>query len=114
MDIAALEALSAHDTPYGSIGIVHAGEELHASWVRKDGEEVDPALTTCTREELLCVIRGTLRLELPNSIVHDLDAGSVFVIPPRTPFRAYRWPRESEEPCLYLAVVPADAELSRA
>lgn len=114
MNVTALEALTTHDTPYGSIGVVHAGAELHASWIWKDGEDVDPVLTTCTRENLLFVIRGTLRLELPNAVVHDLHAGELFVIPPNTPFRGYRWPRESEEPCLYLAVTPADAELTRA
>lgn len=114
MNIPALEAVTTHDTPYGSVGVLHAGEELHAWWIWKDGEEVDPMLTTCTREDLLYVVRGTLRVELPNAVHHDLGAGDLFVIPPNTPFRGYRWPRDSAEPCLFLAVTPADAELTRA
>jgi hypothetical protein len=40
-----------------------------------------------------------------------LEAGETFVIPPHVPFRGYRWPRDGD-PCLFLAVAPADATFS--
>lgn len=113
MNIPALDAQTTHDTPYGSVGVLHAGDDLHAWWIWKLGEEVDPVLTTCDREDLIYVVRGKLKLELPDRTIL-LDVGDVFVIPAHTAFRGYRWPRDGDEPCLFLAVTPADAELVRA
>ena len=42
-----------------------------------------------------------------------LHAGEVFVIPAGTPFRGYRWPREGDERCRFLAVAPAGASFTR-
>ena len=64
------------------------------------------------REDLLYVVRGSLRLELEARDPIVLHAGDVFVIPAGTAFRGYRWPRNGE-PCQFIAVAPAGATFSR-
>ncbi len=96
------------ETPYGSVDAFHAGGGLAAWWIDKVGEEIDPAWSTCDRDDLLYVVEGTLRLELEGQEPRDLAAGEVFVIPENTPFRGYRWPRDSER-CRFLAVAPESA-----
>ena len=113
LDVIAREALALEETPYGAVGTVHAGSDLDAWWIWKDGEDVDPELSVCDREDLLYVVRGELRLELEGREPVVLEAGDVFVIPAGTPFRGYRWPREDDEPCLFLAVAPAGATFTR-
>ena len=100
------------DTPYGSVDHFHQGVHLSAWWIDKDGEQIDPAWDSCDREDLLYVVEGTLRLELVGREPIDLPAGSVFVIPPHTRFRGYRWPRDGGR-CRFLAVAPADAVFRR-
>ena len=111
LDVIAREALTQRDTPYGSVGDLYLGRELHAWWIWKDGEDVDPAVSVCDREDLLYVVQGSLRLELEGREPLVLRTGETFVIPPGVPFRGYRWPRDGE-PCLFLAVAPADATFS--
>jgi mannose-6-phosphate isomerase-like protein (cupin superfamily) len=62
------------------------------------------------------VVQGALRLEFGDGKRDPitLEAGDSFVIPAQTPFRGYRWPRESETPCLFIAVSPADVGESKA
>jgi hypothetical protein len=43
LNIHAGEALETRETPFGSVGVVHAGAELHAWWIRKDDEAIDPS-----------------------------------------------------------------------
>lgn len=99
LDVIAREALSQRETPYGSVGDLHLGRELRAWWIWKD------------QEDLLYVVRGSLRLELEGREPVVLRTGETFVIPPHVAFRGYRWPRDGE-PCLFLAVAPADATFS--
>lgn len=112
LDVTARQALSQEDSPYGAVGALHAGSDLEAWWIWKDGEEVEPTLAVMDRDDLLYVIRGSLRLELEGREPLVLRAGEVFVIPAGTPFRGYRWPRDGE-PCLFLAVAPAGATFTR-
>jgi hypothetical protein len=63
------------------------------------------------RDDVLYV-RGSLRLELEGREPAVLLAGELFVIPARTPFHAYRWPRDGE-PCLFLAVASAGGTFTR-
>ena len=111
IDLIAHEAQSVRETPYGSVGVVHEGHDLKAWWISKDAEDMDPVLAVCDREDLLYVVQGSLRLELEGRDAVVLAAGDVFVIPPGTRYRGYRWPRDGE-PCLFLAVTPADATFS--
>lgn len=88
--------------------MLHDGAEITVWRIRKDDEEIDPALSVCDREDVLCVLEGRLRLELQGLEPIVIGAGEVFVIPPGVPFRGYRWPRDGS-PCEFVAVAPADA-----
>jgi mannose-6-phosphate isomerase-like protein (cupin superfamily) len=112
VDVAAREASAVEDSAYGSVGVVHSGEDLDAWWIWKDDEDVEPTLAVIDREDLLCVISGSLRLELEGHESRIVGPGQVAVIPAGTPFRGYRWPRDGE-PCLFLAVAPAGATFTR-
>ena len=107
------EARRIDETPFGSVGALHTGQNLHAWWILKDGEEVDPDWTVFSREDFLYVVQGTLELELADGPTMRLEAGQCFVIPAGQPFRGYRWPRDGEEPCMFLAVASADVETSK-
>jgi mannose-6-phosphate isomerase-like protein (cupin superfamily) len=111
VDVAAREASSVEDSPFGSVGGVHAGPDLEAWWIWKDDEDVEPTLAVMDREDLLCVIEGSLRLELDGES-RVIRQGEVVVIPAGMPFRGYRWPRNGG-PCLFLAVAPAGATFTR-
>ena len=110
--VSARQSLSTEESPYGAVGVVHAGTDLDAWWIWKDDEEVEPAYAVMDREDLLYVIRGSLRLELAGGETHVVGAGEAFVIPAGTPFRGRRWPRDGG-PCLFLAVAPAGAAFTR-
>jgi mannose-6-phosphate isomerase-like protein (cupin superfamily) len=112
LDVIARQALSQEDSPYGAVGLLHAGSDLEAWWVWKDGEEVEPALSVLDRDDLLYVVRGSLRLELDGGEPVVLRAGELFVIPAGTRFRGCRWPRDGE-PCLFLAIAPVGATFTR-
>ena len=112
IDVSNLQALTREESPYGAVGTVYAGADLDAWWIWKDGEEIEPRVAIMDHDDLLYVIRGSLRLELDESDPVVLSAGELFVIPAHTRFRAYRWPRDGG-PCLFLAVAPAGAKFSR-
>ena len=99
-------------SPYGTVGVIHSGPDLEAWWIWKFDEEVEPTFAVMDKEDLLYVVRGSLRLELQGRETQELGPGQTFVIPAGTPFRGYRWPREGE-PCLFLAVAPAGASFTR-
>jgi len=103
--------MSRRETPYGSVEVLHQGADLTAWRIEKDGEEIDPAMEVCDREDALVVLHGTLRMELAGSPPVDVHVGEVFVIPAGVPFRGYRWPRNGE-PCIFAAVAPAGAEFT--
>jgi quercetin dioxygenase-like cupin family protein len=79
-------------------------------WIWKEDEEVDPEWTSFSREDVLYVVQGTLRVELRDAPAVVLEAGDLFVIPAGAAFRGYRWPRDATEPCLFVAVTAAGAE----
>ena len=112
LDVTARAALSVEESPYGTVGVVHAGSELDAWWIWKDGEAVEPTFAILDHDDLLYVVRGSLRLELEGSKPSVLRAGELFVIPAGTPFRGARWPRDGE-PCQFLAVAPAGSTFTR-
>jgi mannose-6-phosphate isomerase-like protein (cupin superfamily) len=112
LDVIARQAESQENSPYGAVGAVHTGADLDAWWIWKDQEEIEPTLSVMDRDDLLYIIRGSLRLELQGQDPLLIAAGELFVIPAGTPFRGYRWPRDGE-PCLFLAVAPAGAVFTR-
>jgi mannose-6-phosphate isomerase-like protein (cupin superfamily) len=95
------------ETPFGSVGVLHASDDLKAWWIWKDEEDVDPAWKVNTHDDFLFVVRGRLKLELRDLEGVVLETGDSFVIPASTGFRGYRWPRDGE-PCLFVAVSPGD------
>lgn len=112
LDVIARQALSLKDSPYGLVGVLHTSSDLEAWWIWKDREEVEPTLSITDRDDLLYIVRGSLRLELEGREPTVLRAGELCVIPARTRFRGYRSPRHGE-PCLFLAVAPAGATFTR-
>jgi quercetin dioxygenase-like cupin family protein len=107
------EALEVTETPYGSVGVVHEGPELTVWWIRKDREEIDPAWTIFTRDDVLHVVEGRLKLEIRGEPDRVLETGDVFVIRAGAAFRGYRWPRDADTPCVFLAVSVAGVETAR-
>jgi mannose-6-phosphate isomerase-like protein (cupin superfamily) len=112
VDVETQEASSVKLSPYGSVGVVHSGTDLKAWWVWKSDEEIEPTWAVVDREDLLYIIKGSLRLDLDGGESHVLRAGEAFVIPAGTRFRGYSWPRDTA-PCLFLAVAPAEANFTR-
>jgi len=112
--VARREALEITETPYGTVGVLHAGDELRAWWIAKEHEEVDPEWTVFSRDDFLFVIRGALTLEFRDAGELVLEAGDAFVIPAGAAFRGYAWPRDADEPCVFLAVSRADVETVKA
>ena len=115
-DVVAREAVEVQDSPYGSVGVLHEGPDLKAWWIWKEREEIEPDWSMLTREDFPYVVRGALRLEFldaPEGGV-TVEAGESYVIPAGKAFLGYRWPRESSEPCLFVAVSRADAEMTKA
>jgi mannose-6-phosphate isomerase-like protein (cupin superfamily) len=100
------------ETPYGTVEDLYTGPELRAWRIHKDAEELEPTTQVCTRDDLLYVVEGTLRLELDGERL-DVPAGELHVIPAGTHYRGYRWPRDGV-PCTFVAVAPADAEFDTA
>ena len=116
LNVIAREAAEVHESPYGSVGVLHEGPDLNAWWIWKDREEIEPDWSTLTREDFLYVVQGSLRLEFrddPGGTL-TIEAGESFVIPAGLAFRGYRWPRDSDDPCLFVAVSPADAVMAKA
>lgn len=107
------EAVEVTETAYGSVGVLHRGSDLDAWWIWKEDENVDPEWTAFSRDDFILVVRGSLRLELRGHDDIVLGAGEAFVIPARTAFRGYRWPRDSNEPCVFVAVSAAGAETDK-
>ncbi len=100
-------------TPYGSVEELYAGPELRAWRIHKDDEQLEPTAQVCTRDDLLYVVEGTLRLELDDGDPIDVHAGELHVIPAGTRYRGYRWPRDGA-PCTFVAVAAADAAFDTA
>jgi mannose-6-phosphate isomerase-like protein (cupin superfamily) len=112
IDVVGRPGSATKESPYGAVGVVHSGADLEAWSIRKDDDEVEPALAVMDRDDLLYVIEGSLRLELEGGETRVISAGQLYVIPAGTPFRGYGWPRDGE-PCSFLAVAPAGASFKR-
>jgi len=112
-DVLELEAREVHESPFGSVGVLHAGSELNGWWIWKEREEIDPEWTIFSCDDFLYIVRGALKLELRDAPDVVLEAGDAFVIPAGTAFRGYRWPRNSDEPCLFVAVSAAERETTK-
>jgi hypothetical protein len=107
---------AARATPYGSVGAILDCDSTEVVWVCKQDEDVDPGWFSQPDTDVLCVVAGQLRVEFkaePGTTL-TLRPGDVLVLPPDTACRAYRWPRDSREAAVFLAVTARSGRAGRA
>jgi hypothetical protein len=100
------EASAVRATPYGSVGTILDSDCTEVVWVCKQDEDVDPGWFSQRDTDVMCVVAGQLRVEFKaeQSTPVTLWPGDVLVLPPDTACRAYRWPRDSSQAAVFLAV----------
>jgi hypothetical protein len=100
------EAAVVRTTPYGSVGTILDSDSTEVVWVCKDDEDIDPGWFSQPATDVLCVVVGQLRVEFKAEpdMALTLQHGDVLVLPPDTACRAYRWPRDSKQAAVFLAV----------
>src|SRR5262249_7279060 len=93
-------------TPYGSVGTILERDSTEVVWVCKQDEDIDPGWFSQPDTDVLCVVAGQLRVEskAEPSAALTLQPGDVLVLPPDTACRAYRFPRDSKQATMFLAV----------
>lgn len=108
VDLLAERRPGERSTPYGSVWDVVSGHGLQAVVVVKDGEEIDPGWFSQETVDLIVLLRGRLRVEFDGGVPAPLtmNPGQLLVIEPGVRCRAYRWPRSSSRPAIFLAVYP--------
>ncbi len=102
------EALDVWHAQTGDVGRVFRGAGIEAVWVSKQDEAIDCQWFSQASVDLIAVIQGQLRVEFAE-VGRDpvvLDPGDLLVLPANTCCRAFRWPRESREATVFLAVYP--------
>jgi mannose-6-phosphate isomerase-like protein (cupin superfamily) len=104
-DVLARAALATKETPYGRTGTLVDEAGLAVVWVEKADDDVDPGWFEYERTDVLLVVQGKLKVEFRDRPGDDrvLEPGVCLVLPPHTACRAYRWPRDSAEPTLFVA-----------
>lgn len=115
VDLLGPERPAGRSTPYGSVWDVVSEHGLGAALIVKEGEEIDPGWFFPGVVDLLLCLRGRLRVEFADGAAPPLTmrAGQLLVIEPGTRCRAYRWPRSSPRPAVFLAVYPEAARPAR-
>jgi len=110
------EAVEVHATPYGSVGTILDSDSTEVVWVCKQDEDIDPGWFSQRDTDVLCVVAGQLRVEFKaeQSATLTLRQGDVLVLPPDTACRAYRWPRDSKQAAVFLAVTARSGRAGRA
>lgn len=105
------EAPRVEKTPYGAVGTMVDDAVIEVVWVAKQDEAVDPEWYSQEELDVLYLVRGMLRVEFADepSASRPLGEGDLLVIPPGTRCRAYRWPRESRNPAIFVAITPRGA-----
>ncbi len=108
------EALEVQTSRTGDVGRLFTGEGLEAEWVYKKQEDVDADWFCYPSVDLLVVIEGQLKVEFERNGLEPrlLNPGDVLVVPPNTRCRAFRWPPESPDAAIFVAVHPAHAPTS--
>lgn len=100
------EAVEIRSSLTGDVGLLYSGEGIEAVWVSKGAERIDRRWFRYPRTDLIVVIQGRLRVEFQGTEPkpRTLGPGDLLVLHPRTPCRAYRWPRSAGKPTIFLAV----------
>lgn len=102
------EALEVQTSSLGSVGKLFSGDGIEAVWVKKQSEEIDPDWFSEPIVDLILVLRGKLKMEFERTDIASrvLEPGDMIVLSSDTRCCAYRWPRETEEATVFLAVYP--------
>lgn len=108
IDLTAQGHTGTRSTPYGSVCEVVSAHGLEAALVVKDGEAIDPDWFSQQTVDLIVLLRGRLRVEFEGDAPPPLTMrpGQLLAIEPGVRCRAYRWPRSSPRPTVFLAVYP--------
>jgi hypothetical protein len=108
VDLLGPERPGERSTPYGSVWDVLSAHGLEAAVVVKRDEAIDPGWFSQAAVDLLVLLRGRLRVEFEGGVPPPLTMhpGQMLVIEPGIRCRAYRWPRSSPRPAVFLAVSP--------
>jgi hypothetical protein len=105
------DALQIQSTPYGEVGSLYVDERIEAVWVRKQDEAIDPEWFSQPTVDLILVMQGQLKVEFERGKEDRvLRQGDLLILPGDTRCKAYRWPRESEQAAIFLAVYPVESE----
>ena len=98
---------------FGAGGTVHSGDGIEVVWVAKQDEPIDADWFSTDTVDLMLVVRGRLRVEFADQAFPELtlDTGQLLVLPAHTRCRAYRWPRDSREATVFVAVDPQAARV---
>lgn len=108
IDLLSKKRRGERQTPYGAVWDVVSVHGLEAAVVTKHGEEIDPGWFSQEVVDLVVLLRGHLRVEFDGSAHPPLtmQPGQMLVIEPGMRCRAYRWPRYSPRPAVFLAIYP--------
>jgi len=103
------EATEIRTTPFGSVGTVFSGRRLELVWVSKHAEQIDDSWFRMREVDLIMVVQGRLKVEFadPRHPERVLHPGEVLVLPAEARCRAYRWPRDAQQPTIFVAAYPA-------
>jgi hypothetical protein len=99
------------------VGTILDCDSTEVVWVCKQDEDIDPGWFSQPDTDVLCVIAGQLRVEFkaePSTPTLTLRTGDVLVLPPDTACRAYRWPRDSKQAAVFVAVTARSRRAGRA
>lgn len=107
-NVLAGEASHVRTTPFGEVGTVFSGQRMELVWVSKHGEPIDENWFRMKEVDLIMVMQGQLKLEFDSPGQRDrvLGVGEVLVLPAEARCRAYRWPRDTEQATIFMAVYP--------
>ena len=105
------DALRIKSTPYGHVGRIYSDERIEAVWIRKQDEAIDPDWFSQPMVDLILVIQGQMKFEFEGDQEDEVvNQGDVLVLPGNTRCKAYRWPRESTEAAVFVAIYPVESE----
>ncbi len=102
------EALNIRESDTGDVGRLFTGEGIEVVWVQKKGEKIDTEWFTQKSVDLIVVLQGTLKVEFKDGTLESriMEPNDLMVLPSNTSCRAYRWPRSTTKPTIFLALYP--------
>ena len=106
------EALDVRKSATGEVGRLFTGEGIEAVWVLKRGEKIDSEWFTQKSVDLIIVLQGKLKVEFKDKVFESriMEPNDLLVLPPNTSCRAYRWPRSTKKPTIFLAIYPTNTK----